>query len=704
MIQLLTQLLVMVLLVLGWGYWVWFGTGRQNLSRAGWWVWCLLSGVGVHSLLLQQLWYLGFSVSRTSIVSGVVALGGLVGWLKTYVDWQDFGKRWAVRHLRAFAIVGLSICILHGWSIGWRGPSHYFGRAEYDQFNYVVTAQFLMDYGAGDHREITDHSPLLLRAREAAGQRITQSILHAEVACLSRSDAQESYGAATLFFLFLLGLSVLGYLLALNIKTELAIGGSIIVIVIPAVTNVHLNCFLSQTSAVWTLIATPGLLMRAPYVWRRAFCAGSILAFLIGSYTEFAPLGVGVVILSSIIFVPKPKRLVILGSVLLTSLILNIGYLFRAAGFFMSQVAQASDSTQLASWVPGSGTWMGFGRNFAPDLPSGILTVIGLLVAVLVLLGFGLLRTAFRKRLIVLIATPSIAVGFLLLLPHLPAYAFGKLLISSSPVFCTALVASSAKMRYAFRFCGFGFVCIIGILGLWELSLGQKEIIDGTDKIDRADVSARKEISKVLLKKSESPPAFIISAEDSLTTAWLYYYLRNESCYMRYLEFSDRLFPSAWNDFRRPPAGLTNAYLAEPERLSPWPNYDPYPRITVAGGERRDQGVVQIWHSSGDLTFTMEFIRPMPDRLRWFCFELHALPASNVEVEVVTAQGIGTITSGRRWALAGRMESKQYTVRLHSKTGQPFWVTFFGIEPVHRPIRLPYRFELVEISAADPRP
>lgn len=702
MIRLFSQLAVGAFLLGGWAFWVWYCTGKQKLTHRGWWIWCLLGGVAIHTLLLQQLWYFGLQLSITAWGSGLIALFGNSGWWIAYFRASSIQRYRASRLFKAAIGLTLIVCTVHGWSVMQRGPGHYYGRAEYDQFNYVITAEFLKEHVLNKNRAEVSNSPLLLKAAEASAQRITQSVLHAELAVLSSSDAQESYGVLVLLFLLLLGLAAMGYLLELNVGIGAAAAGGTMVAILPAVTTVQLNCFLSQTSVLWALLAIPGVLARRRLSGSRIIVAGGIAGFVLGAYTEIAPFAFGTAFLSIVLIAPRFKIIRLFGLLVLVALGLNLGFLGRAGDFFVSQLTEGRDATRLASWFPGSGTWAGFGRNFAPELSDSVVALVGILTGVFFLISFWQVSTPLRRRLTILVALPLVALGVLLVLPTFPAYIYGKLLVSTSPLVLTVMIVGALKSKSSLRPACIVFLGFLTGLSLWDAAAAQKEIVAGTDKIDRVDVRTVVQIPKGPYTNVEKQPTFLISAEDALSAGWLSYYCRDYRSFLVYQEMSDRIYPAAWHNFRRPPAGLSPVYSADIRGLSAIPEYDPYPNITVRGGTLQKKGVIEIWDSVSELTFDFHFTRAKTSRLEWFCFYLNPGIDPGLQVVVDTTRGTGVVSTGHKWAVPARMDTESYKITLHSTTRQPFSITLFGLEPVHQPVRLPFQFEQVQLSFGKP--
>lgn len=696
MLSLLVQLAALVVVLIGWGFWVWFATGRRSLTYRAWGIWCLLCGAAAHALILQQLWYLGLPISRTAWLSGLVALSGVCGWFKMRSALFARGNKSAIVQLLAIAVVGLVVCALHGWSLFARGAEHYFGRGEYDQFNYVVTAQYIADYSGTTSFDTVTESPALMKGREASKERITQSVLHAELAILSGVDAQQSYGVVTLLFLLLFGLALLGYFIAVGASPAMAAAAAILISSLPDVTNVHLNGFLSQTSSFWTFVAIPGVLLRGHSTWRHAVIAGAFVGFLIGSYTELAPLGWATAMLAAALVTPPPQLVRQLGIITLISLLLNCGYLPDAGMFFFSQLSHAQGPNWLATWTPNSGTWKGFGRNFSGEFSGLVPATVGVCTAFLMIGALWSLPRPLKKRVTILVIIPSCAMVGLLMLPSFPAYAFGKLMMSIAPLYLLVILCAalrSGRLTSIFLLAA----AVVGLFAVREAIRSQQELVQGTTKTAEVDLASVSQLRELL---KDHAPTFYISAEYPLGAAWLTYYLRSEKIYLAFQEVSDRSFPSEWHSFRQLPVGIENLYWVDPTTVRQLRQYDPYPTITITGGDRETHGKASVWRFQTELSIRIHFAGALPGRLRWFCCEAVAGAGAPVAIEVMTDDGNGMVTSGHMSAVPANMQAETYTIRLRNKERGAAVVSIFGLEPVRRSLMAPYRFDPVQLAKA----
>ena len=418
---LLWQFLCLLVTAGGWGGWVWILTGRPPPFRRATWLWCGLAGFCAHALALQGLIYLDVPIARTAWPAFGVALAGLAaaGWH----GWRGrgAGTRHGWNDARMFAGVFAVVVAVQSLGLLWVGPADFYGKGRYDQANYVVTAQFLVDQPFSLTAADIGLQPWMVRVMETKEQRITQSVAHGALAVVGGTDCQQAYGAISVFFLGLVGLAVAAWLRACAVPRWLAAIGGAGAALGPAVTTLQLDCYFSQASTLFVLPALAGLLAaRGPLRVTERVVASLLLAFLAGAYTEIAVVGVGLVIVMRLLAeAPWPARLRDLGWIAFGSLVANPGYLLRLPRWLLEQWTHTRNPNLLAALVPESGTWRGWGRQFLDLAPGTGLdgVVVGAGGLILGLMACALCCRPWRRSrmLLAVLLVPLGVLGWLLL-------------------------------------------------------------------------------------------------------------------------------------------------------------------------------------------------------------------------------------------------------------------------------------------------
>jgi len=554
-VLLLWQFFCLLVTAAGWGVWVWNFAGRPAPLRRSAWLWCGLGGFCAHALVLQGLVYLDVPIARTAWPAFAVAWAGLA--TAAWRGWRGrstgSGRGW--REARWYAGVFLIVIAVQSIGLFWVGPADYYGKGRYDQANYVVTAQFLVERPFSTAGGDIGLHPWLAKAIETKEQRITQSVAHGALAVVSGVDAQQSYGAISVFFIGLAGLAVTAWLRAWAVPRWLAAIGGAGAALGPAVTTLQLDCYYSQASTLFILPALAGLLTtRGPLrTWQRAVAA-LLLAFLIGAYSEIAVVGAGLVVsLRLMAAVPWRRRGQDLGWIFAGALLANPGYLSRLPRFLLQQGVHMRDPNLLAALVPESGTWPGWGRLFL-DLPDGgpgdvVVVAAGVLILALMI-------GAVWRRNRMLLATLIVPVGvlvWLLLLPVLAKYPFAKLGAGFAPLWLgTAVLGLAATGR---RLTGIQIALALVFLGAGVASAmrQQAQVIRREATLAELDSAG---IHRARAEVSAHPErTYLVVTDRPLVAQWLCFFARASEVYLDRRHLGDRVVPSETYAFRRLPAG-----------------------------------------------------------------------------------------------------------------------------------------------------
>jgi hypothetical protein len=305
-----------------------------------------IGGLFLVVLIPQNLVYLGIPVRISAWLILGAALAQLWWWRHSLVDWSR--SCCANSEIRALAALALATITFHAVVPIEQGLEWYYGKGYPDQRNYVFLAEFLKEVPYGTSLAEIGLRPWLLGPvgfqvspgqggmSPRAGveghkkQRIGQSLVTAEMSVWSGTNGKGGYAATVIFFLTLLAISLYALLRDAGIDRFMALSGALLAAILPVVTRLSLDGFLSQTSVLF-VFPFFARLVRHQELSSRSFTLffSLTLAYLIAVYSEIAPIGFCTLFLG--IFLVRrdkfpTKRLMLMSAVLLTAL-MNLYYL-----------------------------------------------------------------------------------------------------------------------------------------------------------------------------------------------------------------------------------------------------------------------------------------------------------------------------------------------------------------------------------------
>jgi hypothetical protein len=679
MLDLVKQLAVAAGMMVGFGHLVFVICGGRKAESCAFFIWCLLGGICAQALLVQTAFYCGVSVGRSAWFAAAVAAIGLV-----WALWTLWSRRTEVatrpRLFRWCAILIAAVSSLQGLALIGKGPGHYFGRGEYDQANYVAGAQFMMEHGGRDVVDISSLHPWLVKGQEVSQQRITQSVVHAEIAVLSGTDAQSSWGATTLLFVNMLGLSVLAALLSWGAPLGGALLGAGVAAVLPAVTEVNVGGFFSQLSVLWVAIALPCVVAGERQRVMRWLLAGVFLGFALGAYTEVAPIfacSALIALLACFSWRTALRGVAVVG---LVCLALNAGYLGRAGDFFVSQLQQSQKPGWIAYWFPHSGTWRGFAEFFVGDMGVLAGTLAGVAIFAASVHAVFRLPRRVRGTGFALLGPIWLLAPLLLATQEFPSYLFAKvLLLFAAPIFLV-LCALALQAAGRSRLCYVILVAFIAVGSCIDVVRANGKIMRGEFKVRRVDIRS----AGTFLELRKSDPGLIPFAvsEDELTNAWIAYRLRDVPLYLKYPEIGDRFLPAAAFECRRLPEGLARVCLLDADAaVVKGQDYPAYPKIECVAGVHSSAGLV--WTGEGLLTFSVTTEGAVESPLHWFSFRMQTAEPGDA-IAVVASGKASAISEGRSCSVPLLLVGGSQEVRFVSRHNKPFTLQFYGIDPARK--------------------
>jgi hypothetical protein len=326
----------------------------------------LLAGFFLVVLIPQNLVYLGVPVR----ISAWLVLGAAL--VQVWLARDDYLHRiqtlYANGEDRTLGVVILLTITFHGLVPIQQGLEWYYGKGYNDQLNYGLLAEFLKEEPYSTSKQDIGLRPWLVRpvgftfeTEQLKGslgtrveiiglkkERIGQSIVTAEIGAWSGSDGQGGYAATVIFFLTLLAICLYVLLRETGIDHFMAGSGAVLAALLPAVTRLSLNGFLSQVSILFVFPFFADLLRRQELSARSFTLFFSLtLAYLVSAYSEIAPIGfctllLGVMLVRHNTF--RAKSLILMSAVVLVAL-LNPYYLGNLIAFLWKQYDIAGRGT-----------------------------------------------------------------------------------------------------------------------------------------------------------------------------------------------------------------------------------------------------------------------------------------------------------------------------------------------------------------------
>jgi hypothetical protein len=405
----------------------------------------LVGGFFLSVLVPQNLIYLGVPVR----ISAWLLLGAALVqiWLSRHQFFTWSRLLGSSLEIRTLAVVVLLTITFHGIVPILQGVRWYYGKGYPDYSNYVQLAEFLKEEPYNTSEQDIGLRPWLIKpAIGLKTQRIGQSIITAEISVWSWTDGKGGYAATVIFLITLLAICLFAFLRQIGVDRFMAASGALMASLLPAVTRLSLDGFLSQASILFIFPVFASLL------WHRDLSARSYtlffsltLAYLLSAYTEIVPIGLCTFLLGTI-FVRRDnfrsKRLILLSAPILIVL-MNPSYLGNLIQFLGLQYYLAAHAPLMAQMAPNIVTLRGWSELIFGTVTSVPLAMFldgcTLLLGLLWLAGTIFLST--RDRLIIgTILLPVILIIFFLVTwTTASLYPIAKIMLSVLP-FVVSLV------------------------------------------------------------------------------------------------------------------------------------------------------------------------------------------------------------------------------------------------------------------------
>jgi hypothetical protein len=626
MILILFQLTILIFTAWGWGFWLWKILKLDNRCLRWGWFFCGLAGFALCMLFLQNLVYLDFRINITGWIALAVALSGVVFSCKS---WRRRNAP-VRRRDRADQIWGALVFIIvfgcQAAALFHSGPANYYGKAQHDQVNYVLTAQFLVEKPFSTSLADAKEVPWLVIGVNWKHGRLGQSVANAYLGVVSLTDAKRSYGTLSIFVICLGALAVFVLARSLGMPTKIAGLAACWWGILPAITKMHLDGFFSQSSALFVFPAIAaffytkkGRIDRVQLTLQAIF-----LAYLLCVYTELYVIGVGIIV-SLLLFNGRTRwshRVAAALTIPIGSLLLASFYLPYLVTFLSNHYKVAAQPF-FSGLVPMSGTWRGWAEIFFGQLSSSVLD-LGLLtdaqagqqflqqaasmvtpellnripiiiaLALIVIGGFAFQgRSPAKNRF--LLTTLLIPFSILILLlsaTELPKYPFSKLLDTFTPFW--VVIIALGFLRFSQGTFRHPAICKLSmlsfLLSLTALSFSGsvphwREVIEGRGIL--ATVDSNEARACYAIAESRRQDEFVIIESQDILCAWLVYHTRHAKTYLDADLISDVAVPDEQYAFRRIPTLAGKLTVLN----SHGPNYTGLPEVIVRNPQGIDRDV-----------------------------------------------------------------------------------------------------------------
>jgi hypothetical protein len=500
----------------------------------------LLGGLFLAVLIPQTLVYLGVPVRisawpllAAALVQVWFCRRQLLAFIRTF---------YAHVEIRTLAVIVLLTVVFHGIVPTQQGLKWYYGKAFPDHIYYVELAEFLKDEPYGTSEQEVGLRPWLAKtATFLKKQRIGQSIITAEISVWSGTDGKGGYPATVIFFLALLAICLYAFLRDIGIDCFLAGSGALMAALLPAVTRLSLNGFLSQISILFVFPFFASLLRREDLSARRFVLFFSLtLAYVVACYPEIAPIGFCTLFLG-MSFVRRDKfrtkRLMFMSAILLSA-IMNPLYLRNLIEFLGQQFSIAINGANMEHLAPNLLTLRGWSELIFGDTSSAPLA--SFFDYCVILLGLSVAGAIFlfrRDRLIFgAVLLPGILAIFYLATRAAPSYyPIAKITLSILPL-AVGLVFVALSRGFAHRqIRGVGMPKkLLATLIVTAAAAGSVryyfEVLNngGLLKIFREPrfLNVCRELEEIKNKR------VLIFENDALLTPWLCYFARHNDVYV----------------------------------------------------------------------------------------------------------------------------------------------------------------------------
>jgi len=390
-------------------------------------------GLSLIIILLQNLVYLNIPIKYSSFLLLLFIVSGLI---YTSVKQKiKLTEKWLV------IIVFISFSLfINGIGYFKETAKHYIGYGWIDGYNYTTTAEFLKEYPFKTNYSSID-KPYIVSAIAKKNDRIGQSVYQAFLSSIIFLPANFAYGAVSLLSVVLSFLSFLYIFIKLEFKSFISYCFSFIISILPAVSTIHLENFLSQA------LGTPMLIISIAYMFNSKNISTKnliVLALLIAGtnsiYTEYTPFIILIMFLIILVKIALKEKVI----EIIKGYILSILLAIFVNPFFLDGTIKIFRRTNLVNVLshvyPFSHSAYGFNRLFFGDLFIGNIInkyyLFILIFFLIIISAIGFLILFIKKRntnIFFLLAFPIVSLILNIFLRNYSYQAY-KLLLSFFPL------------------------------------------------------------------------------------------------------------------------------------------------------------------------------------------------------------------------------------------------------------------------------
>jgi len=551
----------------------WLLRGRRALTGADFLLAPFL-GMAAIILLCQNLVYVDIPIAwSTPCVWAAIGIAWIVFCRSGHARVSLRRCPWTV------LAAALAVYAVQGLALFATGARDYSGRAWTDVFNYVTLAEFLKDMPFHTSWAEIGNRPGLTTALLFRWDRIGQSVLHGFFAASAGSDARTLFGPTILLCPTLTVLAMVLLARSFGVPRPAALLVGLAAGLLPALTEIHLECFLSHALGLPFLLVFPVALMRAGAQGNRTRLGTAALLFAaaVSVYTEYWVIFQALVVLVCGLSLPRcrARRALILRLAALSVLALALN---PGATRGMPEIFGRVGRSMLANVFPWASSAEGLIRLWTVEWLGATGPIVRTAVRMLGLsatcLGFlGLLkawldRWRSARRQARVLASCVLALALLPLMVFLQddehPYQLYKLLLSISPLLVLGLALlwqplplASATANAGRRKPSVVLTCasLLVILGAGVLATGQMVWrTHGTQQHPRSHAPSllAEEVGTLRRLLEELPPSNLLLVTDDrygpLYSSWFSYFGRQHRIWMTSPEFIDIQFVEGATD------------------------------------------------------------------------------------------------------------------------------------------------------------
>lgn len=524
---------------------------EQNDEPSKIWLDAPLAGLSFVILTLQNLVYLDV---RIGISTPWLWLIGIGLWL-----WLAKKRRLGTMlstFPRSLMFTLIAVYLLHSLGLVFWGATFYVARGWVDEFNYTAIAHFLNEYPFSLTLAQIPHQPILVKAIELKLDRIGVMVFQGFLASSTFTDPKTVFEPFILLAPVLTALVVYQFARRLTLASHLVVFATVAAGVLPALTSVHIETFLSQALGIPFLLLLPLSVSDALErpSWKRLLFASLILAGGTTIYTEFYPIFLVMLILVCGIYLYRQPRQI--SRCISTLILVPVSALLLNSLFIRSIfdiLTRVSMPAVLSGIYPWAFTIKGLGRLWIGDavfaIPSSLwLSLLhdGLAISLVLAASLGLAWVAWRRKdtfsfaLLTLVAMPFV----IRILDDQHPYQFYKLLLSISPLLPLGIAALIDRTPFNLKGARWMRVSLIGLVLVFSTVTGFTTITAGVYPIGERSSGA----NRLLTPGSKEAQArlanlrgqvILIVCSDSFMNAWLAYFARYNRVWVAYSRISD---------------------------------------------------------------------------------------------------------------------------------------------------------------------